>query len=145
MPYLIGANHCVAGTWRCWYWALHDMTISCNVVHKPPVDFTVWIIRRGNDLIGWWNSCGAAASVAVFSFVYKKWNVKLSFTLWLIFFSPFFNSRQIARPSSARPAPPRVKRQESYTDASPAERWLHHSYSLMFLMFRLCCVTSFFA
>lgn len=36
--------------------------------------------------------------------------------------SDMASSRQIARPSSARPAPPRVKRQESYTDASPAER-----------------------
>ncbi|KAM6934855.1 TRAF3-interacting protein 1 [Xenentodon cancila] len=32
------------------------------------------------------------------------------------------SSRRIARPSSARPAPPRVKRQESYADATPAER-----------------------
>uniref|UniRef100_A0A4W5RCH4 TRAF3-interacting protein 1 n=1 Tax=Hucho hucho TaxID=62062 RepID=A0A4W5RCH4_9TELE len=31
-------------------------------------------------------------------------------------------SRRIPRPSSARPAPPRVKRQESYTDVIPAER-----------------------
>uniref|UniRef100_A0A3P8SFY2 TRAF3-interacting protein 1 n=1 Tax=Amphiprion percula TaxID=161767 RepID=A0A3P8SFY2_AMPPE len=31
-------------------------------------------------------------------------------------------SRRIARPSSARPAPPRVKRQESYSDVTPAER-----------------------
>ncbi|XP_038862149.1 TRAF3-interacting protein 1-like [Salvelinus namaycush] len=30
--------------------------------------------------------------------------------------------RRIPRPSSARPAPPRVKRQESYTDVTPAER-----------------------
>ncbi|CDQ57287.1 unnamed protein product [Oncorhynchus mykiss] len=29
---------------------------------------------------------------------------------------------RIPRPSSARPAPPRVKRQESYTDVTPAER-----------------------
>lgn len=55
------------------------MTISYNVMHKPPVDFTVWIIRRGNDLIGWWNSCGAAASVAVLSFVYKKMKCKAVF------------------------------------------------------------------
>lgn len=55
------------------------MTISCNVMHKPPVDFTVWIIRTGNDLIGWWNSCGAAASVAVLSFVYKKMKCKAVF------------------------------------------------------------------
>ncbi|XP_070771009.1 TRAF3-interacting protein 1 [Enoplosus armatus] len=32
------------------------------------------------------------------------------------------SSRRIPRPSSARPAPPRVKRQESYTDVTPAER-----------------------
>ncbi|XP_060786265.1 TRAF3-interacting protein 1 isoform X2 [Neoarius graeffei] len=32
------------------------------------------------------------------------------------------SSRRIARPSSARPAPPRVRRQESYTDAGPVER-----------------------
>ncbi|CAN9497950.1 unnamed protein product [Ophioblennius macclurei] len=32
------------------------------------------------------------------------------------------SSRRIARPSSARPAPPRVRRQESYNDATPAER-----------------------
>ncbi|XP_008290541.1 TRAF3-interacting protein 1 isoform X1 [Stegastes partitus] len=32
------------------------------------------------------------------------------------------SSRRIARPSSARPAPPRVKRQESYSDVTPAER-----------------------
>ncbi|CAJ1078811.1 TRAF3-interacting protein 1 isoform X1 [Xyrichtys novacula] len=31
-------------------------------------------------------------------------------------------SRRIPRPSSARPAPPRVKRQESSTDVTPAER-----------------------
>ncbi|XP_058248348.1 TRAF3-interacting protein 1 isoform X4 [Hemibagrus wyckioides] len=31
-------------------------------------------------------------------------------------------SRRIARPSSARPAPPRVRRQESYTDTGPADR-----------------------
>ncbi|XP_023278943.1 TRAF3-interacting protein 1 isoform X2 [Seriola lalandi dorsalis] len=31
-------------------------------------------------------------------------------------------SRRIARPGSARPAPPRVKRQESYTDVNSAER-----------------------
>uniref|UniRef100_A0A3Q1GTV7 TRAF3-interacting protein 1 n=1 Tax=Acanthochromis polyacanthus TaxID=80966 RepID=A0A3Q1GTV7_9TELE len=31
-------------------------------------------------------------------------------------------SKRIARPSSARPAPPRVKRQESYSDVTPAER-----------------------
>ncbi|KAM9347294.1 LOW QUALITY PROTEIN: TRAF3-interacting protein 1 [Symphorus nematophorus] len=31
-------------------------------------------------------------------------------------------SRRIPRPSSARPAPPRVKRQESHTDTTPAER-----------------------
>lgn len=100
------------------------MTISFNVVHKPPVDFTVWIIRRGKHLIGWWNSCGAAASVAVLSFVYIKMKCKAFCYIMvdLFLFSPFFNSRQIARPSSARPAPPRVKRQESYTDASPAER-----------------------
>eukprot|EP00063_Salmo_salar_P053648 XP_014028483.1 PREDICTED: TRAF3-interacting protein 1-like isoform X5 [Salmo salar] len=30
--------------------------------------------------------------------------------------------RRIPRPSSTRPAPPRVKRQESYTDVTPAER-----------------------
>ncbi|XP_055734977.1 TRAF3-interacting protein 1-like isoform X5 [Salvelinus fontinalis] len=30
--------------------------------------------------------------------------------------------RRIPRPSSARPAPPRFKRQESYTDVTPAER-----------------------
>ncbi|XP_028847961.1 TRAF3-interacting protein 1 isoform X2 [Denticeps clupeoides] len=30
--------------------------------------------------------------------------------------------RRIPRPGSARPAPPRVKRQESYTDVSPTER-----------------------
>ncbi|XP_027139294.1 TRAF3-interacting protein 1 isoform X2 [Larimichthys crocea] len=32
------------------------------------------------------------------------------------------SNRRIPRPSSARPAPPRVKRQESYTDVTPAER-----------------------
>nr|XP_046260331.1 TRAF3-interacting protein 1 isoform X2 [Scatophagus argus] len=32
------------------------------------------------------------------------------------------SSRRIPRPSSARPAPPRVKRQESYSDVTPAER-----------------------
>ncbi|TSK92920.1 TRAF3-interacting protein 1 [Bagarius yarrelli] len=32
------------------------------------------------------------------------------------------SSRRISRPSSARPAPPRVRRQESYTDAGPTER-----------------------
>lgn len=32
------------------------------------------------------------------------------------------SSKRTARPSSARPAPPRVKRQESYTDVTPAER-----------------------
>ncbi|XP_047670996.1 TRAF3-interacting protein 1 isoform X5 [Tachysurus fulvidraco] len=32
------------------------------------------------------------------------------------------SNRRIARPSSSRPAPPRVRRQESYNDASPAER-----------------------
>lgn len=32
------------------------------------------------------------------------------------------HSRRLPRPSSARPAAPRVKRQESYTDATPAER-----------------------
>lgn len=32
------------------------------------------------------------------------------------------SSRRISRPSSARPAPPRVRRQESYNDAGPAER-----------------------
>ncbi|XP_036425319.1 TRAF3-interacting protein 1 isoform X5 [Colossoma macropomum] len=32
------------------------------------------------------------------------------------------SSRRIPRPSSARPAPPRVKRQESYTDGGPVER-----------------------
>uniref|UniRef100_UPI003AB0FF5F TRAF3-interacting protein 1 isoform X1 n=1 Tax=Centroberyx gerrardi TaxID=166262 RepID=UPI003AB0FF5F len=32
------------------------------------------------------------------------------------------SNRRIPRPSSARPAPPRVKRQESYTDVVPAER-----------------------
>uniref|UniRef100_A0A672FXA7 TRAF3-interacting protein 1 n=1 Tax=Salarias fasciatus TaxID=181472 RepID=A0A672FXA7_SALFA len=35
---------------------------------------------------------------------------------------PSLPSRRVARPSSARPAPPRVKRQESYNDATPAER-----------------------
>nr|XP_043874991.1 TRAF3-interacting protein 1 isoform X3 [Solea senegalensis] len=32
------------------------------------------------------------------------------------------SNRRMARPSSARPAPPRVKRQESYTDGTTAER-----------------------
>ncbi|KAM9487075.1 TRAF3-interacting protein 1 [Clarias gariepinus] len=32
------------------------------------------------------------------------------------------SNRRITRPSSARPAPPRVRRQESYTDAGPVER-----------------------
>ncbi|KAI3356500.1 hypothetical protein L3Q82_017707 [Scortum barcoo] len=32
------------------------------------------------------------------------------------------SNRRIPRPSSARPAPPRVKRQESYSDVTPAER-----------------------
>ncbi|KAJ8403490.1 hypothetical protein AAFF_G00352620 [Aldrovandia affinis] len=32
------------------------------------------------------------------------------------------SNRRISRPSSARPAPPRVKRQESYSEVSPAER-----------------------
>ncbi|XP_061579927.1 TRAF3-interacting protein 1 isoform X3 [Cololabis saira] len=32
------------------------------------------------------------------------------------------SGRRISRPSSARPAPPRVKRQESHADATPAER-----------------------
>ncbi|KAI4878699.1 hypothetical protein NFI96_013474 [Prochilodus magdalenae] len=32
------------------------------------------------------------------------------------------SNRRIPRPSSARPAPPRVKRQESYTDGGPGER-----------------------
>uniref|UniRef100_A0A3Q0R728 TRAF3-interacting protein 1 n=1 Tax=Amphilophus citrinellus TaxID=61819 RepID=A0A3Q0R728_AMPCI len=32
------------------------------------------------------------------------------------------SSKRTARPSSARPAPPRVKRQESYADVTPAER-----------------------
>ncbi|XP_067459216.1 TRAF3-interacting protein 1 isoform X1 [Thunnus thynnus] len=32
------------------------------------------------------------------------------------------SNRRIPRPSSARPAPPRVKRQESYSDVAPAER-----------------------
>ncbi|CAK6963663.1 TRAF3-interacting protein 1 isoform X1 [Scomber scombrus] len=32
------------------------------------------------------------------------------------------SNRRIARPSSARPAPPRVKRQESYSDVAPTER-----------------------
>ncbi|KAM7380812.1 hypothetical protein PAMP_004085 [Pampus punctatissimus] len=32
------------------------------------------------------------------------------------------SSRRIPRPGSARPAPPRVKRQESYSDVTPAER-----------------------
>ncbi|KAF5898072.1 TRAF3-interacting protein 1 isoform X2, partial [Clarias magur] len=32
------------------------------------------------------------------------------------------SNRRIARPSSARPAPPRVRRQESYADAGPVER-----------------------
>ncbi|XP_022596996.1 TRAF3-interacting protein 1 isoform X2 [Seriola dumerili] len=32
------------------------------------------------------------------------------------------SNRRIARPGSARPAPPRVKRQESYTDVNSAER-----------------------
>ncbi|KAG9349433.1 hypothetical protein JZ751_027876 [Albula glossodonta] len=32
------------------------------------------------------------------------------------------SSKRISRPSSARPAPPRVKRQESYTEVTPAER-----------------------
>ncbi|XP_041858436.1 TRAF3-interacting protein 1 isoform X2 [Melanotaenia boesemani] len=32
------------------------------------------------------------------------------------------SSRRIARPSSARPAPPRIKRQESHTDVTPTER-----------------------
>ncbi|XP_008290542.1 TRAF3-interacting protein 1 isoform X2 [Stegastes partitus] len=36
--------------------------------------------------------------------------------------SDMTSSRRIARPSSARPAPPRVKRQESYSDVTPAER-----------------------
>ncbi|XP_029967723.1 TRAF3-interacting protein 1 isoform X2 [Salarias fasciatus] len=36
--------------------------------------------------------------------------------------SDMASSRRVARPSSARPAPPRVKRQESYNDATPAER-----------------------
>lgn len=36
--------------------------------------------------------------------------------------TPHSNSRRIPRPSSARPAPPRVKRQESYTDGAPVER-----------------------
>ncbi|KAM6986218.1 TRAF3-interacting protein 1 [Aplochiton taeniatus] len=35
---------------------------------------------------------------------------------------PQMAARRIPRPSSARPAPPRVKRQESYTDVTPAER-----------------------
>ncbi|KAM9710089.1 TRAF3-interacting protein 1 isoform 3-T3 [Menidia menidia] len=34
------------------------------------------------------------------------------------------STRRMARPSSARAAPPRVKRQESYTEATPAERLL---------------------
>ncbi|KAK3543277.1 hypothetical protein QTP70_014060 [Hemibagrus guttatus] len=34
------------------------------------------------------------------------------------------SSRRIARPSSARPAPPRVRRQESYIDAGPVDRHL---------------------
>ncbi|XP_026865532.2 TRAF3-interacting protein 1 isoform X3 [Electrophorus electricus] len=32
------------------------------------------------------------------------------------------SSRRLARPSSARPAPPRLKRQESHTDGGPGER-----------------------
>ncbi|KAM4608445.1 TRAF3-interacting protein 1 isoform 2-T2 [Polymixia lowei] len=32
------------------------------------------------------------------------------------------SNRRVPRPSSARPAPPRVKRQESYADTAPAER-----------------------
>ncbi|XP_046701682.1 TRAF3-interacting protein 1 isoform X3 [Silurus meridionalis] len=32
------------------------------------------------------------------------------------------SSRRIARPSSARPAPPRVRKQESYTDVGPMDR-----------------------
>uniref|UniRef100_A0A4W4FN28 TRAF3-interacting protein 1 n=1 Tax=Electrophorus electricus TaxID=8005 RepID=A0A4W4FN28_ELEEL len=32
------------------------------------------------------------------------------------------HSRRLARPSSARPAPPRLKRQESHTDGGPGER-----------------------
>ncbi|XP_032368843.1 TRAF3-interacting protein 1 isoform X2 [Etheostoma spectabile] len=32
------------------------------------------------------------------------------------------SNRRIPRPSSARPAPPRVKKQESYSDVTPAER-----------------------
>ncbi|XP_059199647.1 TRAF3-interacting protein 1 isoform X2 [Centropristis striata] len=32
------------------------------------------------------------------------------------------SNRRLARPSSARPAPPRVKKQESYSDMTPAER-----------------------
>uniref|UniRef100_A0A3Q3VZ94 TRAF3-interacting protein 1 n=1 Tax=Mola mola TaxID=94237 RepID=A0A3Q3VZ94_MOLML len=36
--------------------------------------------------------------------------------------SSLYNSRRIPRPNSARPAPPRVKGQESYSDVTPAER-----------------------
>ncbi|XP_037542036.1 TRAF3-interacting protein 1 [Nematolebias whitei] len=35
---------------------------------------------------------------------------------------PDTTSRLISRPSSARPAPPRIRRQESHTDVTPAER-----------------------
>ncbi|XP_061697391.1 TRAF3-interacting protein 1 [Syngnathoides biaculeatus] len=36
--------------------------------------------------------------------------------------SEITSSKQMARPSSARPAPPRVKKQESFTDGVPSER-----------------------
>uniref|UniRef100_A0A8C3A9D8 TRAF3-interacting protein 1 n=1 Tax=Cyclopterus lumpus TaxID=8103 RepID=A0A8C3A9D8_CYCLU len=35
---------------------------------------------------------------------------------------PICSNRRIPRPGSARPAPPRVKKQESYSDVTPAER-----------------------
>ncbi|TRY84204.1 hypothetical protein DNTS_025717, partial [Danionella cerebrum] len=39
-------------------------------------------------------------------------------------------NRRLARPGSARPAAPRVKKQESYTDATPAERLESTSFQL---------------
>lgn len=50
--------------------------------------------------------------------------------------------RRIARPSSARPAPPRVRRQESSAEGTPAERWPHPSNYWMFVLLQ-CLVKVF--
>lgn len=37
-------------------------------------------------------------------------------------------SRRNSRPSSARPAPPQIKKQENHPEVAPAERWVLHFF-----------------